>query len=68
MKLIKYLTRISIVLAGLGLMLGGLITACGSDTTGGASQAGPVGEAGTIVLLLTDGPTEDFSEVSVTVN
>lgn len=68
MKSFKGPKRVFALIAGLGLLLGGLITACGSDSPGGANQAGPVGDAGTVVLLLTDGPTEDFSEVSVTVN
>ena len=62
MKMFRGANRFLALLGGLGLLVGGLITSCGSGESGGASQTG------TIALLLTDGPAEEFSEVQVTVN
>ncbi len=51
------------VIGVLGLiLLGGLITACGSSDSTGSAQIG------TVAVLLTDSPTEQFSAVYVTVN
>lgn len=64
MKIAKNINSFSLVLIGLGFILTGLFAGCGSSTTvsGGPTQTGKV------AILLTDGPTDEFSEVNVTVN
>jgi hypothetical protein len=56
-------------MTGLALMLGSLVAACGSaDDMLGAMDTGQDENLGTVVLLLTDDPTDEFSEVNVTIN
>ncbi len=63
MKLFKHSNGFFRLLAGLGLMLGGLITGCaGGAGSGGATQTG------TVAVLLTDAPSDEYSEFNVTVN
>jgi hypothetical protein len=58
----KDLNKFFTLFLGLGLVLGGLVTGCASGESGGSTQTG------TVAFLLTDGPTEEFSQVNVTVN
>lgn len=64
MKVIKNINRISLTLIGLSFILAGWLTGCGSSggVSGGSIQTGKV------AILLTDGPTDEFSQVNVTVN
>ncbi|GEM_PF-1079964 len=62
MDFVKYFNKFFMLFGGFGLILGSLITACGSSDSTGSTQTG------TVALLLTDGPTEEFSKVNVTVN
>lgn len=49
------------ILFGLCLLLASALSSCGGGGTGGA------GKSGSVALLLTDGPTSDFTEVNVTI-
>jgi len=64
MKTIKNISNISLMLIGLGAILTALLTGCGSS----ASVSGGSTQTGKVAILLTDGPTEEFSQVNVTVN
>jgi len=63
----KFMSRSSAVFSLLGiltLLLGGLIAGCGSADGLSVAPA----QTGTVAILLTDGPTDEFSAVNVTVN
>lgn len=64
MNIIKKNSLISLAFVGLSFILAGLLTGCGSSAgvSGGSTQTGKV------AILLTDGPTDEFSQVNVTVN
>jgi hypothetical protein len=68
MKCAKSFNKFFVLLGSLGLIFGGLITACGSSDSMGLSDPTRSTQSGTVALLLTDGPTEEFSQVNVTVN
>ncbi len=52
----------------IGIVMGGLLTGCGSSSSSpDAAGGGNPGEPGAIALLLTDAPTGNFSKVVVTV-
>ncbi len=64
MKVFRLLDGFFTVLAGLGLVLGGLITGCAGGADGGGAT-----QTGTVAISLTDAPiVADFSAVNVTVN
>ena len=63
MKGFKQMFRLFLPLICLGFILGGLVSGCSSAGTDGASM-----EKGSVALLFTDGPTDEFNEVNVTVN
>lgn len=64
MKITKNINSISLILIGLGFILTGILTGCGSS----ANVSGISTQTGKVAILLTDGPTDEFSGVNVTVN
>jgi len=56
--------RLSLSLIFLGIIFLGGITGCGSGEKGGTLGIGN----GSVALFITDGPTEDFKEVNITIN
>ncbi len=65
MKTLKNINGISLIFISLSLILTGMLTGCGSSAninSNGSTRTGKV------AILLTDGPTSEFSEVNVTVN
>lgn len=67
MKFFRHSNRFFTLLAGLGLVLGGLLTGCAGSSDGGGSPGGGETHTGTVAVLLTDAPSDDFSQVNVTV-
>ncbi len=68
MKFFRHSNGFFTLLAGLGLVLGGLLTGCAGGSDSGGSPGGGATQTGTVAVLLTDSPSSDFSEVNVTVN
>ncbi|MCC7201813.1 MAG: DUF4382 domain-containing protein [Nitrospirae bacterium] len=64
MKTLKNISSISFIFIGLSLILTGILSGCGSSASVSEGSA----RTGKVAILLTDGPTDEFSEVNVTVN
>jgi len=65
MKTLKNISGISLIFIALSFILTGTLTGCGSSAP--VSSEGST-KTGKVAVLLTDGPTSEFSEVNVTVN
>jgi hypothetical protein len=67
MKFFKHTNRFFALSAGMGLLMGGLLTGCGGGSGGGSAGEGAT-QTGAVAVLLTDAPSDDFSQVIVTVD